>query len=62
MASYCKNLNDAEPLTKQVWCVRDFARRNELGSIEEKKILKLLGSFASQHELLINARRPVHFR
>ncbi|MEK1893276.1 MAG: hypothetical protein AAAB20_08375 [Rhizobium sp.] len=47
---------------RQVWSVRDFARRHRLDKEEEKRLLALFGSFATKQELLANARRPCLFR
>jgi hypothetical protein len=47
---------------REVWSVRDFARRHRLDKTEEKRLLTLFGSFASKQELLANAQRPCLFR
>lgn len=47
---------------KKVWSVADFAKRYRLGRDEEARLLKLLGPFASQQELLMNASRAPQFR
>ncbi|CAN7470661.1 MULTISPECIES: hypothetical protein [Rhizobium] len=47
---------------RQVWSVRDFARRHRLDKEEEKRLLALFGSFATKQELLANAQRPCLFR
>jgi hypothetical protein len=47
---------------KKVWSVAEFARRYRLDKDEEKRLLKLLGPFASQQELLMNASRAPRFR
>ncbi|RWX75794.1 hypothetical protein EPK99_19115 [Neorhizobium lilium] len=47
---------------KKVWSVTDFAKRYRLDGEEESRLLKLLGSFASEHELLMNASRAPRFR
>jgi len=47
---------------KSVWSVSDFAKRYRLDSDEESRLLKLLGPFATQHELLMNASRAPRFR
>jgi len=47
---------------KEVVSVADFARRYRLAKDEENRLLKLFGSFASKHELLMNARREPTFR
>ncbi|MBW6420450.1 hypothetical protein KX729_03275 [Rhizobium sp. XQZ8] len=47
---------------KKVWSVSEFARRYRLEKDEEKRLLKLLGPFASQQELLMNASRAPRFR
>lgn len=47
---------------KKVWSVTDFARRYRLDMDEENRLLQLLGSFASEQELLMNASRTARFR
>lgn len=50
-----------QPL-KKVWSVSDFAKRYRLDAEEENRLLKLLGPFATQQELLMNASRAPRFR
>ena len=46
--------------TTRVWSVVDFCKRFRLDRAEETRLRKLLGDFASQHELLANAeRKPI---
>lgn len=47
---------------KKVWSVADFSRRYRLDKEEESRLLKLLGPFASEQELLMNASRAPRFR
>lgn len=47
---------------KKVWSVAEFAKRYRLDRQEEARLLKLLGPFASQQELLMNASRAPRFR
>lgn len=47
---------------KKVWSVSDFAKRYRLDAQEEARLLKLLGPFASEQELLMNATRTPRFR
>lgn len=47
---------------KKVWSVAEFAKRYRLDKDEEARLMKLLGSFASQQELLMNASRAPRFR
>ncbi|MFB9951103.1 hypothetical protein ACFFP0_19830 [Rhizobium puerariae] len=47
---------------KKVWSVVEFAKRYRLDREEEARLLKLLGPFASQQELLMNASRAPRFR
>lgn len=47
---------------KKVWSVSDFAKRYRLDDQEEERLLKLLGPFASEQELLMNASRAPRFR
>ncbi len=42
--------------------VHEFARRYRIEPQEEKRLLDLFGQFASEHELLMNARRQAVFR
>lgn len=57
------NITDIENNSlKKVWSVSDFAKRYRLDTEEENRLLKLLGQFASQQELLMNASRAPRFR
>lgn len=47
---------------KKVWSVAEFAKRYRLDREEEARLLKLLGPFATQQELLMNASRAPRFR
>ncbi|TWF56701.1 hypothetical protein [Neorhizobium alkalisoli] len=47
---------------KKVWNVSEFAKRYRLDNEEETRLLKLLGAFASEQELLMNASRAPRFR
>lgn len=47
---------------KKVWNVSEFAKRYRLDQREENRLLKLLGPFASEQELLMNATRTPNFR
>jgi hypothetical protein len=47
---------------RKVWSVSDFARRYRLDPEEEARLMKLLGPFATQQELLMNASRAPRFR
>jgi hypothetical protein len=47
---------------KKVWSVAEFSKRYRLDREEEARLLKLLGPFASQQELLMNATRTPRFR
>jgi hypothetical protein len=47
---------------KKVWNVAEFAKRYRLEREEEARLLKLLGPFATQQELLMNACRTPRFR
>ncbi|KQV14028.1 hypothetical protein ASC97_12555 [Rhizobium sp. Root1203] len=47
---------------REVWSVRDFARRRRLDEAEEKRLLIVFGSFATKQELFDNAQRPCLFR
>lgn len=55
--------NDADETgATRVWTVVEFCRRYRLDQAEETRLRKLLGDFASQQELLMNAQRKPVFR
>ena len=47
---------------RKVWSVSEFAKRYRLERQEEARLLKLLGAFATEQELLMNASRSPRFR
>ncbi|MGO7762036.1 hypothetical protein ACC761_30750 [Rhizobium ruizarguesonis] len=47
---------------REVWSISEFARLHSLDRLEEERLRKLFGDFASRHELLINVQRPSRFR
>jgi hypothetical protein len=47
---------------RKVWSVSEFSKRYRLQCDEEQRLLKLLGSFATEQELLMNASRAPRFR
>lgn len=47
---------------QRVWNVSEFCRRFRLDRLEEKRLRLLLGEFANQQELLMNARRKPDLR
>ncbi len=47
---------------RKVWNVSEFAKRYRLDQVEERRLQKLLGAFASEQELLMNATRAPSFR
>ncbi|WP_142521076.1 hypothetical protein [Pseudorhizobium endolithicum] len=47
---------------RKVWSVSEFAKRYRLDREEESRLLKLLGPFASEQELLMNASRAPRYR
>ncbi|HEV7434793.1 MAG TPA: hypothetical protein VGO22_07990 [Pseudorhizobium sp.] len=47
---------------RKVWSVSEFAKRYRLKQEEEDRLVKLLGAFATQQELLMNASRAPRFR
>lgn len=51
-----------ETTASRVWSVVDFCKRYRLEEDEETRLRKLLGDFASQQELLLNAHRKPGFR
>jgi len=46
----------------KVWSVSEFVKRHHIDSDEETRLLRLLGPFASEQELLMNASRSPRFR
>ncbi len=62
MTSHLNSADIEEKGLKTVWSVADFARRYRLNNEEETRLLKLLGPFATQQELLMNASRAPRFR
>ncbi|HEV7433910.1 MAG TPA: hypothetical protein VGO22_03410 [Pseudorhizobium sp.] len=47
---------------KQVWSVKDFAKRHHLDDVEEFRLLQLFGPFASSSELQHNAKLEPRFQ
>jgi hypothetical protein len=47
---------------RKVWSVAEFSRRYRLDRDEEASLIKLLGLFASEQELLMNASCAPRFR
>lgn len=47
---------------KPILNVAEFCRRYRLDKMEETRLRKLFGDFASRHELLMNAQRKPNFR
>ncbi|WEX76851.1 hypothetical protein PYH37_005199 [Sinorhizobium numidicum] len=43
---------------KHVWDVAEYCRRNGIHKAEEKRLIKVLGKYASTHELQMNIVRP----
>ncbi|MDO1581784.1 hypothetical protein [Rhizobium oryzicola] len=62
MSEYLDAQQLEEAKIRKVWSVSDFVRRYRLDPIEENRLTKLLGPFASEQELLMNARRSPQFR
>lgn len=60
-SSISSETNDTEFVGK-VWNVSDFARRYRLDESEETRLTRLLGPFASEQELLVNASRTPLYR
>jgi hypothetical protein len=57
MTSYTAPSVAANQAATKVFCVSAFARRNNLDDREEAVMLRLLGAYATEHELLMNTRR-----
>ncbi|WP_320202948.1 hypothetical protein [Agrobacterium rosae] len=47
---------------KPILSVVEFCRRYRLDDVEETRLRKQFGDFASRHELLMNAQRKATFR
>ncbi len=62
MTKTIKTKEIENPGLKKVWSVAEFAKRYRLDRDEEARLLKLLGPFATQQELLMNASRAPRFR
>jgi hypothetical protein len=62
MTTYLKTDEIEDRGLKKVWSVAEFAKRYRLDREEEARLFKLLGPFASQQELLMNASRAPRFR
>jgi hypothetical protein len=62
MTSHLSMTDIEENGLRQVLSVSDFARRYRLDTEEEARLMKLLGPFATQQELLMNASRAPRFR
>ncbi|WFS01944.1 hypothetical protein [Rhizobium tumorigenes] len=62
MSSYIDSKTIESAANRRVWSVSEFARRYRLDKSEEDKLLALLGPFALEHELLMNAQRRPVFR
>ncbi|WP_342394711.1 hypothetical protein [Sinorhizobium garamanticum] len=43
---------------KHVWDVAEYCRRTGIHKAEEKRLIKVLGRYASSHELQMNIVRP----
>lgn len=51
-----------KPGLREIFSVSDFCKRYRLDTKEERRLKTLLGDFATQQELLMNARREAQFR
>jgi hypothetical protein len=49
-------------LSKEILSVAGFTRRYRFSKVEENRLTKLFGQFASKQELLMNAGREASFR
>ncbi|OHV75355.1 hypothetical protein [Ensifer sp. LCM 4579] len=43
---------------RHVWDVAEYCRRSGLHKTEERRLIRVLGKFASSHELQMNVIRP----
>lgn len=53
--------NFYHPVTRQI-SIEEFGERNDLDAAEIRQLKSLFGSFATEEELLANARRRPRFR
>ena len=51
-----------ETETRKVWSVSEFCRRFQLSNSEEERLMALLGPFATDCELRMNASRAPRWR
>ncbi len=51
-----KKLDQSQP--RHVWDVAEYCRRSGLHKAEERRLIRVLGKFASSHELQMNVIRP----
>jgi hypothetical protein len=54
--------NNASTGVTKVWCVKEFARRQQIDETEEARLIKLFGPFATACELLHNVKREPRWR
>ncbi|ABR61420.1 hypothetical protein GOC91_13235 [Sinorhizobium medicae] len=47
-----------ESQAKHVWDVAEYCRRSGIHEAEERRLIKVLGRYASSHELQMNVVRP----
>ena len=45
------------PQAKHIWDVADYCRRTGIHKIEEQRLIKVLGRYATRHELQMNIVR-----
>lgn len=62
MSKHLDQQDGDKPGYKKVWNVSEFAKRYRLDAREEHRLQRLLGPFASEQELLMNATRTPLFR
>lgn len=62
MSTHLSGQSIENSAVRKVWNVSEFARRYRLDEKEENRLVKLLGPFASEHELLMNASRAPVYR
>ena len=46
----------------KVWCVKEFAKRQQIDEAEQLRLLTLFGPFATAGELLHNVKREPRWR
>ncbi|MGI2033738.1 hypothetical protein ACRQ1B_15200 [Rhizobium panacihumi] len=62
MSTHLSKKSIESSAVRKVWNVSEFAKRYRLDDEEENRLVSLLGPFASEQELLMNASRAPLYR